>query len=180
MTIKQCLTIVVSDWICYESIQKWLKGQKKPIIYYTSALLTIGGLFSLTHLRWSTQLSIKSQRSQSALMSNNIYTHLKAKAVMLNQDNCCYLLQTIMKLSTVSDFINLPLCRTGSDVLNTSSSLSFAAICWRDRAEEKETAVLEVVGTRTRRLANSKLAAVVPRRRHTGTVFTLPKGQDEG
>lgn len=70
---------------------------------------------------------------------------------MLNQDNCCYLLQTIMKLSTDSDFINLLLCCIDLSVLNTSSSLSFVAICWRDRAEEKETAVLEVVGTGGRR-----------------------------
>lgn len=70
---------------------------------------------------------------------------------MFNQDNCCYLLQTFVKVSTVSDFINLLLCCIDLDVLNTSSSLSFVAICWRDRAEEEEIAVLEVVGTGGRR-----------------------------
>lgn len=70
---------------------------------------------------------------------------------MLKQDSCCYLLQTIMKLSTVTDFINLLLCCVDLSLLNTSSLLSFLAIWWRDRAEEKETAVLELVGPRGRR-----------------------------
>lgn len=47
---------------------------------------------------------------------------------MLKQDSCCYLLQTIMTLSTVSDFINLLLCCVDLSLLNTSTLLSFVAI----------------------------------------------------
>lgn len=52
-----------------------------------------------------------------------------AKAVMLNQDNCCYLLQTIMNSYTIGDFIDLLLRCIDSSLLNKSSSLSSAAIC---------------------------------------------------
>lgn len=139
----------ISDWLCWMSIKRWGGNNEDTVVWrpYTRTLVTISVLLLLAHL-----LLVCPAANHITSLTERFDIKKKIYYIYLTK-RWCWTKTTIISCRRLWTYTLLAALLLGNTDLsvNKSNLLSLVAICWGDRAEEEETAALEVVGTGGRR-----------------------------